>query len=84
MFAAKNRKQTETDLTRMLAILGDAIAHYRDGSPVRAQGAENWMREDDWHSTLSFNNVCAALRMDPDSTRIRVLGDGTELELSAA
>ncbi len=68
----------------MQAILGDAIARYRDGSPVCSRGAENWIRENDWHSKLSFNNVCSALHMDPDSMRRRVLGADDEVELAAA
>ena len=76
--------KTGIDRSRMQAILGEAIARYRQGSAADSTGAANWMRQEDWYSRLSFNNVCSALHMDPESTRSRVLGATPQTELAAA
>jgi len=84
MFQLRRSAKTGIDRSRMQAILGEAIARYRQGSAADSTGAANWMRQEDWYSRLSFNNVCSALHMDPESTRSRVLGATAQTELAAA
>jgi len=67
------------ELSLMLAILEDAIACYRktlkrprQNPEILSRQAEFWFRLDDWDSPFSFNNICEALRLDPEATRRRV------------
>lgn len=72
--------QWSPELSLMLAILEDAIACYRktlkrprQNPEILARQAEFWLRLDDWDSPFSFNNICEALRLDPEATRQRIL-----------
>ncbi len=72
--------QWSPELSLMLAILEDAIACYRktlkrprQNPEILARQAEFWFRLDDWDSPFSFNNICEALRLDPEATRQRIL-----------
>ena len=73
-----------------LGILGDAIACFRrsykqprQNAEILSREAEIWLREEDWHSEFSFNNVCKALQIDPQATRTRILV-GAETSVLAA
>jgi hypothetical protein len=72
--------QWTPELALMLAILEDAVACYRmtlkrprQNPEILARQAEFWFRLDDWDSPFAFNNVCAALQLDPVATRERIL-----------
>ncbi|RMF20862.1 MAG: hypothetical protein D6760_10610 [Deltaproteobacteria bacterium] len=77
--------QWSPELSLMLAILEDAIACYRktlkrprQNPEILARQAEFWLRLDDWDSPFSFNNICEALRLDPEATRQRILASRDE------
>lgn len=66
----------EPELRLMLAVLEDAIVQFQKGldspSPVRRRRFREvgtWVESRDFDSPFSFENVCEALRLDPDYIR---------------
>jgi hypothetical protein len=66
----------EAETALMRAVLEDAILCYlgrgrrrRVDPRILAREAEFWLSRDDWESPFSFNNVCSALGLAPQSTR---------------
>lgn len=76
----QNGIQWTPELALMLAVLEDAVACYRrtlkrprQNPEILARQAEFWIRLDDWESPFSFNNICEALRLEPEATRDKIL-----------
>lgn len=72
------------ELALMRAVLEDAIHCYRGRARRRRidprilqREADYWFRLRDWDSAFSFNNVCDALGLDVESTRLAILGTGS-------
>lgn len=69
------------ELALVRAVLEDGVLCYlgrarrrRIDRRILQREAEHWIRVEDWESPFSFNNVCEALGLDPQSTRDVILG----------
>ncbi len=68
------------ELALMRAVLEDGVMCYlgrarrrRIDRRILQREAAHWLQIHDWESPFSFNNVCEALGLDHESTRVTIL-----------
>jgi hypothetical protein len=79
------------ELALMRAVLEDGVMCYlgrarrrRIDPRILQREAAHWIQIQDWESPFSFNNVCEALGLDHESTRVTILGWPADAPFSIA